>query len=202
MKMNDNCRRFDGLPVGATAINIPNKLDGRTKFLKNGHWKPTGGMDLNIFLSNTYPVPRNAMIPNWHEFVDGSSKKNRHEIYLNESKKKRIDDSAGVIQVGKKTPKAALTIVSEDSSVHHNEMLEHDGGDHTLIMPLSLSQNVQRITKVYEGRNNHDNDTADGVIGVGSDEDEYEKRFHRTDISEKVIENILDGWEDTPSGHN
>jgi hypothetical protein len=192
-KVSGNCRRFDGLPIGTTAVKIPNKLDGRTKLLKNGHWKPTGGMNLNLFFSNSYPVPRNAMISSVHEVVGGGLGKNSLEITLNPCKKKRIDESAGVMQIGKRTRKAHLTIISEDSNGYHNEILQQDGEDRTFKIPLSLSQNVQRATVVYEGKNDYDSDDTNGVTG------EHTKSSNRTDLSNNAIGNTLDGWEDTAS---
>jgi len=197
--ISGNCRRFDGLPVGTAAMNIPNELDGRTKFLKRGHCKPTGGMNLNIFLSNTYPVPRNAMISNWHEAVEGGVDKNRHKIFLNPSKKKKIDESTDVIQIGKRTRKPSLAIIGEGSNGCHNEMLQYDGNDRTLIMPVSLSQNVERTTVVYEGRNSYDSDDSNGTTDMGRNGGEHKTSLDRTDLSKNVIQKILEGWEDTVS---
>jgi len=199
VEVSGNCRRFDGLPIGTAAINIPNKLDGRTMFLKNGHWKPTGGMNLNFFLSNTYPVPRSAMISGWHEYVEGGVDKNSQMMLLNPCKKKRIDEGADVIQIGKGTRKPALTIISKDSNGCHNGMLQQDGKDRTLTMPLSLSQDVHKNTVVYEGRNDYDSDDTNGMIGIGRNGGDRKKSSDRTDLSKNVIENTLEGWEDTVS---
>ena len=188
-----NCRRFDGLPIGTTAINIPIKLDGRTKLLKNGHWKPTGGMNLNLFLSNTYPIPHNAMIS--HQVVDEGGDKNAHKIFLDDHKKKRIDDGTKVIHIGKRTQKAVLTITGEDSNGHRNEMLREDGEDQTLMMPISLSRDMQRTTMVYGGSDGPDSDSTGSSTGIRS----TGVKCDRTDLSKTVIENTLDGWEDTPS---
>jgi hypothetical protein len=150
-------------------------------------------MNLNLFFSNSYPVPRNAMISSVHEVVGGGLGKNSLEITLNPCKKKRIDESAGVMQIGKRTRKAHLTIISEDSNGYHNEILQQDGEDRTFKIPLSLSQNVQRATVVYEGKNDYDSDDTNGVTG------EHTKSSNRTDLSNNAIGNTLDGWEDTAS---
>ena len=192
-KVSGNSRRFDGLPIGTTAISIPNKLDGRTKLLKNGHWKPTSGLNLNLFFSNTYPVPRNAMISSVHEVVGGGLDTNSLEIILNPCKKNRIDESADVMQIGKMSRKADLTITSENRNGYRNEILQEDGEDCTFKMPLSLSQNAQRATVVYEGENDYDGDYTNGATG------EHTKSSDRTDLSKNAIRNTLDGWEDTAS---
>jgi len=80
-----SCRRFDGLPIGTSAINIPKNLDGRTKFLANGHRKPTGGMNLNLFLSNTYPVPRNAMVVTGNRKTAADNNNNNNSSSSNNS---------------------------------------------------------------------------------------------------------------------
>mmetsp|Transcript_16005 Transcript_16005/g.40148 ORF Transcript_16005/g.40148 Transcript_16005/m.40148 type:complete len:953 (-) Transcript_16005:3083-5941(-) len=190
-----NCRRFDGLPIGTTAINIPTRVDGRTKLLKNGHWKPTGGMNLSLFLSNTYPIPQDTMISGSQEVVDVSGDTNGQHIFLDNLKKKRIDESADVMQIGKTTQKSALTIIGgKDRNGRRNEMLREDGEDRSLIMPLSLSQNVQRTTMVYEGSDCRDSDDSSSSTDTGTTGGK-----DRTDLSKFVIESTLGGWEDTPS---
>lgn len=191
LNVSNNCHRFDGLPIGSTAINIPAKLDGRTKFLKNGHWKPTGGMHLSLFLSNTYPVPHNAMLSALHQPI-ASGEKDKNTIYLDNHKKKRIDESADIIQIAKRPHKAALTIAGEDSSRRPNGMIRLNGESQTLVMPRSLSQNVQRNVMVYEGGDGHDSDDSNSSISIGG-------KRNRSDLSKNMIENTLEGWEDTPS---
>jgi hypothetical protein len=44
------------LPVGSKVVTIPQELDGKTKELEHKHWKPTGGMNLKLFLTNQYPT--------------------------------------------------------------------------------------------------------------------------------------------------
>lgn len=192
----DKCRRFDGLPIGSTAINIPTEIDGRTKLLKNGHWKPTGGMHLNLFFSNTYPIPQNSLISSSQEVDDHGSDKGSQEIILGIRKKnKRIDESADVIQIEKRTKNAALTIRSHGGAECHNQMLRDDGKDQALIMPLSLSQNVQRTTMVYEGSDGHESDETSRSTDTGTGQN----RSKRTDLSKSVIESTLDDWDDIPS---
>ena len=96
------------------------------------------------------------------EFVDRDVEAKRVD------KKKRIDENSNIVEIGRRTQKAALTIISEDSNVYHNEMIQQGEGD-SLVMPLSLSQNVQRTTMVYEGKDDYDSDddshdAADHVV--------------------------------------
>ena len=189
---SNNCHRFDGLPIGTTAINIPAKLDGRTKLLKNGHWKPTGGMNLSLFLSNTYPIPHDTRLSNSHQPAGSGGEKDRNTIYLDNRKKKRIDDSADIIHIPKSAHKVALTIADRDSKERRNDMILENGENGTLVMPLSLAENVQRTTMVYEGSDGHDSDDSSRSISVRA-------KKNRSDLSKNIIEDTLEGWEDTPS---
>mmetsp|Transcript_20657 Transcript_20657/g.44968 ORF Transcript_20657/g.44968 Transcript_20657/m.44968 type:complete len:343 (+) Transcript_20657:164-1192(+) len=194
----DKCRQFDGLPVGTRAIHIPNEIDGRTKFLPNSHWKQTGGMNLNLFLSNIYPVPRNAMLSRGNEGDDhrNNADGNHNKIILNNSKQKKIEEGAAVIQISKRLRKPGLMISTEDSNGNCNEMIKRDGDDRTLIMPLSHSKGAERNTIVYTGRNSSDSDSCHSIAGIGTKENEINSR---SDLSRCIIQNSIENWEDTAS---
>lgn len=55
------CKSFPGLPAGMTAIPIPAVFDGKTKTMEHKRWKPTGGMNLKLFWTNHFPIPRDAL---------------------------------------------------------------------------------------------------------------------------------------------
>lgn len=172
--------RFDGLPVGTRAIGLPNEIDGRTKYLANGQSKPNvGGMNLNLFLSNVYPVPRNAIL-------SCRSDNAKTTILLNNSRKKRIDESSEVIRIPKRVRKPGLVIGVDGDS---NGMINRGGENRGLVMSLSLSRGAQQGTKVY----NRETD-ANAETEKNSDEGNQ-----RSDLSREIIQNTLGGWDDTAS---
>ena len=184
-KVVPNCRRLDGLPIGTSAIKIPKELDGRTKFLANGHWKPTGGRNLNLFLSNLYPVPCNAMLSRENDDDD-----DHNEILLNNSKKSKIDDSVEVTQIRKMNRASAGLMISEEDRPH--EMINND---RSLIMPVLCSSKIERI-KVYGGRDDRSDDN-DGVLNENVNSTHKNTSLERTDLSNNVIQSMLKEWDTT-----
>jgi hypothetical protein len=49
------------LPVGVKTLSIPKEMDGRMKDLDYKHWKPSGGMNLKLYLTNQFPASRNVL---------------------------------------------------------------------------------------------------------------------------------------------
>lgn len=182
-KVVPDCRRFDGLPIGTSAIKIPKELDGRTKFLTNGHWKPTGGRNLNLFLSNLYPVSCNAMLSRVNDDDD------HNEILLNNSKKSKIDDSVEVTQIRNMNQTSGLMISEEDGP---HEMVNDD---RSLIMPVLCSSKIEKI-KVYGGRDDRNDDTGN-VLNDNVKNASTNTSLERTDLSNNVIQSMLKEWDTT-----
>lgn len=114
---NDESRRFDNLPVGTKAIVVPKELDGIMKLLKHGHWKPTCGMNIQLFLTNSYPLSRSATL-----IYDENDGKNK-EIVLKSAKRKKIDESDDVLQIQSRKPQTGISINPEtdDHVLFQNE---------------------------------------------------------------------------------
>mmetsp|Transcript_46432 Transcript_46432/g.52438 ORF Transcript_46432/g.52438 Transcript_46432/m.52438 type:complete len:957 (-) Transcript_46432:2879-5749(-) len=178
--LKHDCRRFDGLPIGTRAIRIPKELDGRTKFLTNGHWKPTGGMNINLFLSNLYPVPCNTIIPRVNDDDD------HNEILLNKSKRSRIDCSIEVAEIKRMKNKSGLMISEEDGP---HAMICNKS---SLIMPVS--HEIGRAT-IYAAGREVDNDGINDVMNDNVRSASEYAGLERTDLSRNTIQNTLKGWD-------
>ena len=74
------------LSVGTKVLRVPKASDGKTKDLIFKHWKPSGGMNLKLFLTNQYSLPQNAVCSK-REDSSGSLRINKSEKEL----KKRLE---------------------------------------------------------------------------------------------------------------
>eukprot|EP00536_Pseudo-nitzschia_multiseries_P009213 jgi/Psemu1/200166/e_gw1.252.8.1 len=176
----------DTFTCGVSSIRLPlSQFVG----LEENIWPQYRKQKLNVLCTLTMKNNGDIYSHSNGDNLDGN-------ILLNNSKKKKIDEGTAVIQIKKKPRKPGLVISTEGSNCNRNEMIKRDGDDRTLIMPISHSKGMQRNTMVYAGRNGYDSDDSHGIAGVGINATE---RVRRSDLSQEIIQNTLEKWEDTAS---
>lgn len=173
----DDCRRHDGLPAGASAITVPNQLDDRLLFLEEGHWKPTGGMNIRLFLSNSYPKSRNAKLSSERPARD------RKRVILNAAKKIKVAKNSGFVDIKTQTDKSAVTIYSRNGS----SLMCHAGNQ--LTFPAKLLKDVRT------GMRFHADDAPCSEIMQTSKKEVQKARPVRCDLSSSGIHGILNKWD-------
>jgi hypothetical protein len=168
--------RLDGLPIGARPIPIPEKLDGRTIHVDEGHWKPTGGMNIKLFLSNLYPKSRIAKVSfqplSWAKVI----------ARMNAQKKVKADKSSAVAQIKRNNHKSSLTINSNGS-----HKMVHAGSQ--LTWPLMVSNQVSTKMIFCE------DDDQDSRENETTEKQEHKSSIRRSDLSSSGIRGILDNWD-------
>eukprot|EP00751_Fragilariopsis_kerguelensis_P046540 CAMPEP_0170986564 /NCGR_PEP_ID=MMETSP0736-20130129/6158_1 /TAXON_ID=186038 /ORGANISM="Fragilariopsis kerguelensis, Strain L26-C5" /LENGTH=417 /DNA_ID=CAMNT_0011410725 /DNA_START=304 /DNA_END=1558 /DNA_ORIENTATION=- len=142
--------------------------------------KPTGGMNINLFLSNLYPVPCNTIIPRVNDDDD------HNEILLNKSKRSRIDCSIEVAEIKRMKNKSGLMISEEDGP---HAMICNKS---SLIMPVS--HEIGRAT-IYAAGREVDNDGINDVMNDNVRSASEYAGLERTDLSRNTIQNTLKGWD-------
>lgn len=173
--------RFEGLPVGASSISIPSALDGRAKHLDDGHWKPTGGMNIRLFLSNSYPMSRNAKLSSQRQC------RGKKEVVLGAGKRIKADNGPGVVRIKRTTHQPGVRIYSEHET---HEMV--NARTQLTLPPLPLKD----VGMTVFFRANEDNDSTNCKQTMR----EEESSNRRSDLSSSGIQRILDQWEvSTPS---
>jgi hypothetical protein len=175
--ISDDSRRSDNLPVGTKPIVVPKELDGRMKLLGPGHWKPTCGMNIRLFLTNAYPLSRSATL-----VYDDSDGKNQ-EILLKSAKRKKIDESDDVQQIKSRKQLTGISInpENEDHELFQNEEY--------LEIPHSLSRQSNKKMAFYTKKKANDN-------GDSSDEDQRNAPKY-SDLSTIEIQQAIQAWDET-----
>jgi hypothetical protein len=173
--ITDPSVRFDNLPVGTRAVGIPEELDGRSKHLAVGHQKPTCGMDLKLFLTNNYPLPRKAT-------VNANEPKGRqNEIAVSCSRRKRMfDDSGEVIEIIPKQKPSGVIMTTEDGD---HPMLQND--EQPLKIPAKLAKQAGKRIALYD-------DKSDKRQDDGSDVDSETPRNVMSDLTTLAINETLE----------
>ena len=181
-EVEHDCHRFEGLPIGTTAITIPKELDGRTKILAEGHSKPTAGMNLNIFLSNLYPLACDAKLSR------ANDDNKRNEILVSKSKTSKVDDSMEVIEI--KTTNETSGLMVREENKEDNRHVEMVNNGLNLMMPTPRFYGKGR-TVVHAENDNGDGDIEDSLVRTAIEN----KSLERNKLSESTIKNVLDYWD-------
>ena len=166
-------RRFEGLSVGTSSIPVPKNLDGRTKHVDGGHWRPTGGMNIRVFLSNSQPMPRDAKV--------SIQRLSKTRLTLSPAKTIKADNASGLTRIKRTANQPEVTIYSD---IENHEMVD-DGTQLTL--PALLSNRVG-TTMVFRSHDQYGDKQA-------SENDEARSCFRRSDLSSSDIQGILDNWD-------
>lgn len=182
---------FVNAPIGTNAIRVPNELEGKLKTLEHKHWKPTGGMNIRLYLTNTFPVKPNFL---FSESKDESSyvvvrkiarkryqkrkkkrfKKHQDRLLRRVKKAIRVDDKSEVRTYEFKLDKSGVTI-SSASQV---------GADSSLLIPNALKAKAKKELKFYK-----ETETATGTAGEPN-------KQPTSDLSLELLEQAKSLWGD------
>jgi hypothetical protein len=171
-----NCRHIPDLPVGSKVVGIPHELDGKTKELEYTHWKPNGGMNLKLYLTNQYPTPMNAVPP--LEKFSGTKKR---IIFQKPDKKRKLHPSLDIdpdVPVFKMDSQKVGITISAQSDV------EHFTQDEPVVIPLPLAEK-SRKTMAFSQDKPVDVKTFKGA--------------GRSDLSPGILRDALGLWDETDS---
>jgi hypothetical protein len=163
------------LPVGSKVVTIPRELDGKTKELEHNHWKPTGGMNLKLFLTNQYPTAWGAIkVP---EKSSGAS-----TIPVSKWKRKKThpslatDPDVPLLQFNSQKSGIALTpepTVNEPSQ------------DETLVLSRPLAEKSRKPMIFDDGEQNDDE-----MVDLGE---------RRSDLTAVILQQSSHMWDELDS---
>ncbi|KAG7374398.1 hypothetical protein IV203_013493 [Nitzschia inconspicua] len=165
------CHRFDDLPIGVKVINIPKNFDGRSVNLKCGRQKPTGGMNLQMFLTNQYPLAKKSLA------LGQEAKGAKSGVLIPAKKRTKLDDGDIAVFAPRSAPQSSVVLKSTHED---NKMLQHG---EWLKLPASLTNVAASPINLY---NKEENDTT-------RDDSFGEKR--RSDLTSTAIKDTLQSWD-------
>lgn len=166
------------LPIGVKALCVPKDIDGKMRNLDYKHWKPTGGMNLQLYLTNQLPTPRGAMT------AKGSPQSSSALFY------KSIKSSSNKLTIGSRLEKVipvdkknACEFMHEISDI--NLSIESRlAGDESVLVPRAMSEKANKGIKLHEA--SQTNECDDSIQ-------------QRSDLSQGLIRTAFDKWSDLHS---
>jgi len=158
-------------PIGTKPIRVPAQIEGKLKNLEHKHWKPTGGMNIRLYLTNAYPVKPNFLI--------AQSKDQTSYLVVQKIARKRFKKHQNRLlrRVKKAVP------VGDNSAVHTFEFKRDGSGvtisstsvvgaENSLLIPDALKAKAKKEIKFYneteasteEPSNHPTSDLSSGIL--------------------------------------
>lgn len=176
-----NYRPYSDLPAGTRVLAVPETLNGKTKELEQKHWKPTGGMNVKLYLTNQYPTPMCAMPPQEKSpltkrvIITGRKRKRRKKNHTSFEihPSLQIEQNAPVFKIA--SDPTGITIEAESKDLTRHESIS---------IPLSLVEKSKKSVSFEKPR----------ILKI----DAHEKK-ERSDLSHNILQEAYDYWNDTDS---
>jgi hypothetical protein len=180
-KKIDDCRPVPDLPVGIKVVRIAQELNGTTKELEHKRWKPTGGMNLKLYLTNQYPMPWNVMTP--HE----QNSRKKRMITIRKRKQLEKPHHHPSLRVGSEVPVYKTNPVHSGITLSAEPYATDQIGEKPVAIPLSLAEQSRKTMTFYQSK---DLNERTGERGTGKE----------SDLSARVIQNASELWDEMDSG--
>lgn len=168
------CKSFPHLPVGARTIPLPKDLDGKSSYMEHKSWKPTGGMNLKLFLSNQYPAPYESV-----QYVKQSARKlvplPRHVRKSHPSLRREGDNDDRVVEVMNSDSASGIRIDGPETSQLINSKHE------PIKIRRCLVENARDSMKFY--------------VPEEDDQGEDPDFPNRSDLTPQLIQKATQAWE-------
>lgn len=170
-----NCKSFPDLPIGTAMIPLPPTLDGKTSSIDHKSWKPSGGRNIKLFLSNRFPAP-SFSLPTADGATASATRRKFFKVRREEHpsvKGRDIQNGYSVMAEARKSPnsssKGKHNIITIPASLVNNEQrwpgrLSVDEGTmrSAATGQSDLSQEVlQKASEVWDGWDERDSDSDD-----------------------------------------
>jgi hypothetical protein len=169
------------LPIGVKTLSIPKEMDGRMKDLDHKHWKPTGGMNLKLYLTNQFPASRNVLCA--EETCQPSSLliyKSAKKMFAKKHTKKVTRRAEKAIPIDQndvcefKQDKSDITLSTESRLA----------GNESVLVPPAMSEKANKEIKFHE---------------AGQTDESEEAQQQNSDLSNGLIKIASDLWNDMNS---
>ena len=181
-----------GLPVGASALVVPKELDGKIKQLQHQSIKPTGGMNLHLFITNLYPTLLSRLpIPHPNKQTSSSSrigvggkmkkKKRKGKVKHRRHPSLKLGQDPAIYRIAP-TISSDISITQDHGNGNDNEVCYKIANRRKhLHIPKDLIKRQHQ--KIVVGRN-----MAQQPIELGVE--------RRSDVTLEVIQRAKDFWDD------
>lgn len=169
------------LPIGVKTLSVPKEMDGRMKDLDHKHWKPTGGMNLKLYLTNQFPASRNVLCA--EETCQPSSLliyKSAKKMFAKKHTKKVTRRAEKAISIDQndvcefKPDKSDITLSTESRLA----------GNESVLVPPAMSDKANKEIKFHE---------------AGQTDENEEAQQQNSDLSKGLIKIASDLWNDLNS---
>ncbi|KAL3944640.1 MAG: hypothetical protein SGBAC_001300 [Bacillariaceae sp.] len=135
-------------PIGTKVIRVPSEIEGKLKNLKHKHWKPTGGMNVRLYLTNEFPVKPNFLFVQSKDqashlvvqkIARKRSQKHQDRLLKRVEKAVRVDDNNAIDTCDFKRDGSGVTISS-------TSMI---GAESSILIPDTLKAKARKKIKFY-----------------------------------------------------
>eukprot|EP00980_Cylindrotheca_fusiformis_P013883 scaffold3598_cov115-Cylindrotheca_fusiformis.AAC.19 len=166
----DTLLESSSLPVGVKVLRVPEEIDGRMKYLRHKHWKPTGGMNLKLYLTNHLPVAREEVA------VNECSKSSSALIY--KSTEARTE---GPTTAKEKHMERAIAIDENDACDFQTDKSDLSlsvdsklGGNKAVLIPAAMGKKANKGVKFhraveFEATLEQQSDLSEGLLKSASE---------------------------------
>ncbi|CAJ1934302.1 unnamed protein product [Cylindrotheca closterium] len=169
--------------IGTKPIRVPAEMEGRLKNLEYKHWKPTGGMNIRLYLTNACPIKPNFLVAQpkdqtsyltIQKIATKRFKKHQERLLRRVKKAVRVDDNSAVDKFERD---GSGVTISSTSAV---------GTDKSLLIPRALKAKAKKVITFY-------NETEAST--------EEPSNYQTSDLSSGILEMAKGLWsEDTQQG--